>query len=385
LFYEDGRELGLFMQHLRHECCGLRLKELDLLGRERGPRNFDRYKRHVLISNCISNGLDEVNLSAHDHADNQEVFKLDFGISVVALRINLDMDVLRTFAAGIELGSFSRAAERLGRSPSAISEQLKKLEQQAGKPLLRKEGRGLGLTPAGEALLGYARRILELNDEAVSAVRGTDVEGWVKIGMPQDFAETWLPDVLGQFKRAHPRVQVEARVERRAELVPLILAGQLDLALVWGEPAGSPYVTELRQLPMVWIGPASPHAAIREERDPLPLVVFERPCAFREAGTTALDAAGLPWRVSFTSPSLSGLWAAAAAGLGFTLRTPIGLPAGVAVAGEEAGLPPLPDIRLSLHRAEGELAPAAARLAGIIIETLNATAGNLHGIDFPQR
>jgi DNA-binding transcriptional LysR family regulator len=322
------------------------------------------------------NGLDEVSLSAQDHADNREVLEFDFGFSVMTARINLDMDVLRTFAAGIELGSFSRAAVRLGRSPSAISEQLKKLEEQAGKPLLRKEGRGLGLTPAGEALLSYARRILELNDEAVSAVRGIDVEGWVKIGMPQDFAETWLPGVLGQFKRAHPKVRVEARVERRAELVPLILSGRLDLALVWGEPAGSPYVTELRQLPIVWIGAANARAAVREEREPLPLIVFEKPCAFREAGIAALDAAGLPWRVSFTSPSLSGLWAAAAAGLGFTLRTPIGLPAGVAVIGEEAGLPPLPDIRLSLHRAEGEPAPAAARLAGIIIETLTTTPGN---------
>ena len=297
------------------------------------------------------------------------------------MRTNLDMDVLRTFTTGIELGSFSRAAERLGRSPSAISEQLKKLEEQAGRPLLRKEGRGLGLTPAGEALLSYARRILVLNDEAVSAVRGLDVKGWVKIGMPQDFAETLLTGVLGQFKRAHPKVRVEARVERRAELVPLILSGRLDLALVWGEPSGSPHVKELGQSPIVWLGSANTQEAIAEPGEPLPLILFEKPCAFREAGIAALDAAGLPWRVSFTSPSLSGLWAAAAAGLGFTLRTPIGLPPGVAVIEEEVGLPPLPHIRLSLHRAEGEPQPAVARLAEIIIETLAGAGGNLGGLE----
>jgi DNA-binding transcriptional LysR family regulator len=299
-------------------------------------------------------------------------------------RTNFDMDVLRTFTTGIGLGSFARAAERLGRSPSAISEQLKKLEEQAGQPLLRKEGRGLGLTPAGEALLSYARRILELNDEAVSAMRGAGVEGWVRVGMPQDFAETLLTGVLGQFKRAHRKVRVEARVERRAELVPLILSGRLDLALVWGEPSGSPYAEELGRLPIVWLGSATKQEAILEPGEPLPLIVFEKPCAFREAGIAALDAAGLPWRVSFTSPSLSGLWAAAAAGLGFTLRTPIGLPAGVAVIGEEAGLPLLPHIRLSLHRAEGEPEPAVARLAEIIGETLSGTAGNPGWLVPPQ-
>jgi DNA-binding transcriptional LysR family regulator len=239
---------------------------------------------------------------------------------------------------------------------------------------LRKEGRGLGLTPAGEILLSYARRILELNDEAVSAVRGVDVEGWVRVGMPQDFADTWLPGMLGQFKRAHPRVRIEARVERRAELVQLILSGRLDLALVWGEPAGSPHVKELGQFPIVWIGPANPREVTREEGEPLPLIVFEKPCAFREAGIAALDSAAVPWRTVFTSPSLSGLWAATAAGLGFTLRTPIGRPPGLEVIGAESGLPSLPHIRLSLHRAEDTPAPAVARLAEIIVETFGDAA-----------
>lgn len=146
-------------------------------------------------------------------------------------RITFDLDVLRTFVVGIELGSFANAAERLGRSTSAVSAQLKKLEEQVGEPVLRKSGRGLVLTAAGETLLAYARRLLELNDEAAIAVRGVDLEGWVKVGLQEDFGEDVLTKILGNFARAHPRVRVEARVSRNAELLDLVTSGRLDLAL----------------------------------------------------------------------------------------------------------------------------------------------------------
>ena len=110
---------------------------------------------------------------------------------------NLDMDSLRSFVTGLEVGSFARAADRLGRSTSAISAQLKKLEEQAGVPLVRKAGRGLVATDAGETMLSYARRLLELNDEAVSAARGIELEGWVRLGLQEDFGETLLPRILG--------------------------------------------------------------------------------------------------------------------------------------------------------------------------------------------
>jgi len=102
---------------------------------------------------------------------------------------------------------FRQAADRLGRSTSAVSAQLKKLEGQAGAPILRKSGRGLALTPTGETLLAYARRLIELNDEAVAAARGVELEGWVRIGLQEDFGETLLPEALGRFARAHPKVR----------------------------------------------------------------------------------------------------------------------------------------------------------------------------------
>jgi hypothetical protein len=125
-------------------------------------------------------------------------------------KINLDLDVVRTFTTGIELGSFAKAADRLGRSTSAVSAQLKKLEEQTGAELFRKAGRGLALTEAGETMLAYGRRLLELNDEAVVAVHGVELEGWVRLGLQEDFGETLLPDVLGRFARAHPKVKIDS-------------------------------------------------------------------------------------------------------------------------------------------------------------------------------
>src|SRR5262249_36964461 len=147
------------------------------------------------------------------------------------VRINLDMDVLRTLVTASDLGALNRAAEQVGRSQSAVSQQIRKLEEQVGQPLFRKNGRGLVLTETGDVVLGYARRILELNDEAVAAGGGINLEGAVRFGLPSDFAESWLPAVLGRFKRAHPAVRIEASVDRNALLLDRLDRGQLDLAL----------------------------------------------------------------------------------------------------------------------------------------------------------
>ncbi|MDO1529985.1 LysR substrate-binding domain-containing protein [Fulvimonas sp. R45] len=289
--------------------------------------------------------------------------------------IAFDPDVLRSFVHGVELGSFARAAERLNRSTSAVSAQLKKLEEQAGRPLLRKAGRGMALTETGEVMLGYARRLLELNDEAAAAVRGVELEGRVRLGLQEDFGESLLPAVLGRFARAHPRLRVEVRIARNAELLEGVNRGRLDLALAWDGDEGSPHAERVARLPMRWIGTAD--AAFPKPRrrgEPLPLVVLDAPCLVRRAAIDALDRAGIAWRIAFTSASLAGTWAAVTAGLGVSVRTPLGLPAGVrALTAKEAGLPALPMLGLALHRAEAEPAPAVARLAEILTRTLSAS------------
>ncbi|MRW86031.1 LysR family transcriptional regulator [Pseudoduganella sp. FT26W] len=293
-------------------------------------------------------------------------------------RITFDLDVLRTFVTGVDMGSFARAADKLGRSTSAVSAQLKKLEDQLGTPVLRKEGRGMVTTAAGESLLGYARRLLELNDEAATAVRGADLAGSVRLGIQQDFGEHVLTEVLGRFVRVHPRVRIEARAARNTELMELLNSGRLDLALAWEGGAATPHAVDVGRLAMRWIGaaddarlaPALAHAGVRE---PLPLVVMDAPCVMRSAATHALDQAGIPWRIAFTSPGLSGVWAAVAAGLGVTVRTAVGLPPSLRLL-ETAALPPLPDIGLRLYRAEAALHPPAQRLHDIVLQALDLAA-----------
>jgi DNA-binding transcriptional LysR family regulator len=294
------------------------------------------------------------------------------------ISVTFDLDVLRSFVTGMELGSFAKAAERLGRSTSAVSAQLKKLEDQAGAEIFRKAGRGLALTEAGETMLAYARRLLDLNDEAAAAIRGVMLEGWVRLGLQQDFGESLLPEILGRFARAHPKVRIEARVARNAELLDRIATGQLDVALAWDDGAAAAHMERVAELPMRWIGPAAGRDIWRGAEDgPLPLVAFDGPCRFRSAGTAALDRAGISWRVAFTSPNLGGLWAGTAAGLGFTIRTRMGAPPSVRVLdGGEPGLPCLPSLALALYRKEAELDPPAARLAAIVADAVRGASGS---------
>jgi DNA-binding transcriptional LysR family regulator len=287
--------------------------------------------------------------------------------------INLDMDVLRTLVTAQQLGSFNRAAERLGRSQSAISQRLRKIEEQIGEPLFQKQGRGLALTPAGDVVLAYARRILDLNDEAVAAVRGFAIDGRVRVGLPADFAETWLPAVLGRFKRTHPSVRIAAVVDRNRRLLESLDKGELDLVLSLGNEARAD-AQPVGALPFEWIGPVSTERIWTAE-EPIPLAMFEAPCFFRQRALETLDNAGLPWRIAFTSPSLHGLWAAVEAGLGVTLRTTVGLPSRLQVVVDATLLPParMPALKVSLHDGARSLEPAVERLRDIIVETLAAS------------
>ncbi|WP_415872555.1 LysR substrate-binding domain-containing protein [Burkholderia ubonensis] len=310
-----------------------------------------------------------------------------------ATQPNFDIAALRSLVAGIDLGSFAKAADRVARSSSAVSAQIRKLEEQAGTPLFVKSGRGLALTDAGDAMLRYARRMIELNDEAAAAVRGVSLDGWVRIGLQEDFGEAILPGVLGRFARAHPKVRIEARVAHNAELLERLDANQLDLALVWGDPASAAFVArtgidseEIARVPMRWIGAAGSGAAgsgaagdgdagepsVRLPDEPLPLVVFDRPCRFFGAATDALDRVGVPWRVAFTTPSLAGLWAAASAGLGLTVRSHYGLPASVRLLdAAPLGLPELPSVPLMLLRRASSATPTVDRLARIMTQAVS--------------
>ncbi|PWB89329.1 LysR substrate-binding domain-containing protein [Methylosinus sporium] len=287
------------------------------------------------------------------------------------LPINLDMDVLRSLVVATDLGSFVKAAGRLGRTQSAISLQMKKLEDQIGHAIFRKNGRGVALTDTGDVLLGYARRILALNDEAVTATRGGAVAGSVRLGLPQDLADQWLTSVLGPFHSAYPHIVFEAVIGRSRDLREQVAQGAVDIALVFGEIGGACDEPDaVAYLPVAWIGPRD---FVARPEEPLPLALLDAPCMFRNFGIAELDAASLPWRVSFTSPSLPGLWGALEAGLGVTVRTAFELPASLCVLDERSGLPPIAGVTpLSLLLTPNSRSEALEHLRSMLLESLLA-------------
>lgn len=286
--------------------------------------------------------------------------------------INLDIDALRTIVTAQQLGSFNRAATQIGRSQSAVSQQIHKLEEQVGEPLFRRHGRGLALTDAGDVVVAYARRILDLNDEMVLAARGHGIAGVVRLGLPADFAEAWLPTVLGRFKRSHPAVHVEVVVDRNRRLLERLDNGDLDLVLALNNATRGD-AEAIALLPLVWIGPRA-DIEVWRSGEPIPLAVYEAPCFFREKALAALDQVGIAWRIAFSSSSLRGLWAAVEAGLGITLRTGAGLPDNLRALDAGGDLPAAPKlgISLSLHDAKRTMTPAAKRLRSIVVETLES-------------
>ncbi len=286
----------------------------------------------------------------------------------------LDLSLLRTLVAVHELGSFARAARQVGRSESAVSLQLKRLEEQCGGPLLRRSGRRMVLSEAGTRVLEYARRLLALNDEALSALRPEAFEGTVRVGIPTDVAETWWPPVRARFKAAHPAFTVETLVGAAPLLGEKLRRGELDLHVAY-QPRGDFPALWSETRSMAWVGPVD---FVREAAAPVPLVVFNPPCTFRDAALRVLENAGLSWTIAYESPTLAGLWAAVASGLGVTVRTPSGIPAPLRMLGAEAGLPPLPTTTTALEAAPGrQPGPAAMRLVELMVRSLEATAGAL--------
>lgn len=292
---------------------------------------------------------------------------------------NLDMDVLRSLVAYCDRGTLALAAQEVGRTQAALSLQMRKLEEQVGEALFERGSRRLVLTEAGEVVAGYARRILALNDEAQQAVRATRLSGQLRFGASQDFGEAWLPPVLAQFRKAHPSVALEIRVDGGTKLVAAVEAGEIDMGLALGLGDRANAIT-IGHLPLVWVA----HRDFRWSRGtPLPLAVFTAPCRFRNKGVAALDAAGIPWTVALTSPGLHGVWAAVNAGLGVTIRTPEGLLPGLEVADRRLKLPDLGNVDVSLYVAPGRRAAAVESLADMLRERLAKRIVELEAITPP--
>ena len=278
----------------------------------------------------------------------------------------LELDLLRTLVAIADTGSFNKAARAVFRTPSAVSMQMKKLEEQVSRSLFAKDGRSVILTPDGEALVGYGRRILRLADEAMQRFRAPQMQGTIRLGAPDDYAGQFLPQILARFASSHPNVEVDVFCQSSSELLPLLEANKIDIALVssgHGQQSGMAVHRE----PLVWAGLRHGCA---HEKDPIPLAVSHVGCCWRKQALHALDRAGIPYRVAYTSKHYLGQLAAVMGGLAVAPLPLSSVKGDLKVLSEE--LPPIGFYEIELRHGSGASGPLIDALTNHIINNFRS-------------
>lgn len=276
--------------------------------------------------------------------------------------MELQIDLLKTFLAIIDTGGFTNASQVVHRTQSAISMQVKRLEDSIGQPLFERIGRSFKLTTEGEVLVPYARRLLKLHEDAVAAMIKPDIAGAVRIGIIDDYALRFLPDILSRFASAYPKVQVTVRCEPTSLLVPALAKGELDLALVNGTDKDGDIIMHD---PAVWVTSAK---HLTHEEDPLPLAVFPTECVFRKWSLEALDSVNRAYRVAYQSPSVAGILATVSAGLAVSTLLASVVPREFRVLGKDDGFPELPTARIVIRHAPGPKSEAVGCMAQYLRE-----------------
>ncbi len=271
---------------------------------------------------------------------------------------DLDIGLLRTFVAIADGAGFARAADRVYRTPAAVSQQMRKLETLLGCQLFVKDGRHKRLSEQGLRLLDYARRMLALNDEACEAMTQDVFDRPVRLGVCADAIDSILPEYLALSAQTYPGLRVDIRVARSRWLAAALQRGDIDLLIDLEDHDRFPRVA-LRTSPVVWITGARFH---RQHSPPLPLVLIEAPCVFRRMAIDALEQRKTPWRSAFETTTLAGVRAALRAGLGITPRTIEMLTPDLKVVGEEFGLPALPSAHFHLYARAGDTSPGTRKL-----------------------
>ncbi|WP_170935914.1 LysR family transcriptional regulator [Pandoraea sp. PE-S2R-1] len=270
------------------------------------------------------------------------------------LSLSLDIDLLRSFVAIAQAGSLSRAAQRISRTQSALSQQMKRLEEVVDQPLLQRTGRGVVLTGAGERLLGHAQRLLRLHDEALADMTGKGLSGTLRFGCPDDYAAAFLPDLLRQFASQHPQALVEVICEPTPRLLEQLARHALDLALISLPdtlPPGAVGDDIIRREPLVWIGSPGLEAALFDPllpREPVPLALSDPDTLDHIAACEALQAAGVPYRIAYASSNLAGLTALARSGQALAVMTQTAVPSDLHALNGVPGLPPLPSVGITV-------------------------------------
>lgn len=278
---------------------------------------------------------------------------------------HLDSVSLKSFIAIAETGTFSHAAANVGRTQSAVSLQIKKLEESLGCLLFERTSRSVKLTEQGEIFLGYAKQILALQWEVHSRLKEPEIEGEIRLGTPEDFATHYLPEVLATFRKHHPRVQLNVSCDLTLNLLKGFDRGEYDVVLVKRDPKTSKSGIKVWREPLVWA--AADHYELEH---PLSLVLSPQPCIYRARALAALDKAKKPWHIAYTSPSLAGTLAAVRAGLGMTVLPANMLPTGIHSIRTKK-LPELSDAEIALLKRD-ELPKAGEMLAEHIVHSLES-------------
>ncbi len=262
----------------------------------------------------------------------------------------LDLDLLKTLVAIAETGNFSAAAAAVHRTPSAVSMQVKKLEDILGRPVFIRDSRSVELTADGAFLLEHGRRMLALNRDAVARFVQPEIEGVVRLGAPDDVAERFLADMLRRFADSHPQVTVNVTVDGTDRMIDMLKRGQLDLTLITCEAGFREDRAEvLYREQLVW---AACRGGVAAEKKPLPVSVWEEGCAWRKAALDQLDAEGTAWRVAFQSAHISGQRAAVMADLAVAPIPVSSIGGDIIEAHAKFGLPKLPTYALGLLLAD---------------------------------
>lgn len=269
----------------------------------------------------------------------------------------LDIDQLRTFVAIADTGSFTRAAEIVHKTQSAVSMQMKRLEDRVGRPLFERDGRLSKMTDDGERLLDYARRIVRLNAECMASLNDSELTGRVRLGLPDDYADRYLPEILARFSRSNPRAEVTVMCEPTPNLIERVQHGDLDLAIITHlERRGPSEIMRVEQL--LWV--TSAHHGVHEEV-PTPLAMGRPNCDWRHSATEALESAGRLYRIAYVSWHSTAVGAAVLAGLAVSVLPESAVRPGMRILGPSDGFPALPSCKIGLirsHRAENPLADA---------------------------
>jgi DNA-binding transcriptional LysR family regulator len=289
--------------------------------------------------------------------------------------VTLDPDLLRTFVAIADCGSFARAADRVGRTQSAVSMQMKRLEQTVGRPLFIRVGRNNVLTGDGENLLDFAIRILRLHDEAAQSLTSPLLSGHVRLGTPDDYADRFLPPILARFARTHPRVDLSVRCLDSLSLAEAIAKNELDLAIVT-QVEGASHAEVIRREQLHWVGSLRHKAHLEEV---VPLALGPVSCAWRLVAEAALDRTDCRYRVVYTTWNASAIAATVLSGLAISVLPESALRAGMSILATDDRFPPLPACNIALLRgANAHLDPVSA-LGDHIAELLDNFAERSSG------